>query len=788
MVDNSEKINQLFERLEQLLKQQDLFSKEILSLRNELNELKRGGQNSAEVQTEQMNVVPSEKEDLKTHTENKTSRLSSEPVRLIEAKNISNASNPQSKVKSDLEKFIGENLINKIGIAITVIGVSIGAKYSIENNLISPVTRIVLGYLFGIALLGVGIKLKLKYENYSAVIVSGAMAIMYFMTYSAYGFYHLFPQTAAFILMLLFTGFTVGAALNYNKQIVALIGLMGSYAIPFLLSEGSGNAGLLFAYMVFLNLGILLVAFKKYWKLLYYVSFGLTWLIFLIWYWNAYDASEHFGLAFGFAFVFFLIFYTIFMAFKIIQKENFMMHDVMMMLLNSFVFYGVGYALFKGQDNISHLLGLFTVLNAFVHFVVCVLIYKKDLADRNVFYMLAGLVLIFITLAIPVQLDANWVTLLWVGEATLLYWIGIKKKVSFYERLSYPLMLLAFLSLLQDWSLYNSYQPEEPSTRLKFLLNVNFLSSILFIASFSFINKLHDETRDSWLWNTRNQIYSLFKVVLPSILIFVVYFAFRLEITAYFQQLYKDSEVIVKSVNQEFDETYKNADLLMFGSIWNMIYSMIFFSVLTQVNLKRIRNKQLGMVNLTLLLLTLLIFLSQGLYDLSELRETYLDQYLVHYYKHSIFNLCLRYIAFAFVSLVLYSLFIYSKEEYVNNKFDVAFDLVLHTTILWIASSELIHWMDVLKLEHAYKLGLSILWGIYSLFLIALGIWKKNKPIRIAAIGLFAATLIKLFLYDMSYLDNISKTIVFVSLGVLLLLISFLYNKYKHLISNEINQ
>src|SRR5690606_9368259 len=107
--------------------------------------------------------------------------------------------------KSDLEKFIGENLINKIGIAITVIGVFIGAKYSIEHDLVSPLTRIIMGYVFGAGLLLTGIRLKKKYENFSAVLVSGAMAILYFITYIAYSFYQILPQLAAFMLMLRFT-------------------------------------------------------------------------------------------------------------------------------------------------------------------------------------------------------------------------------------------------------------------------------------------------------------------------------------------------------------------------------------------------------------------------------------------------------------------------------------------------------------------------------------------------------------------------------------------------------
>ena len=63
--------------------------------------------------------------------------------------------------------------------------------------------------------------------------------------------------------------------------------------------------------------------------------------------------------------------------------------------------------------------------------------------------------------------------------------------------------------------------------------------------------------------------------------------------------------------------------------------------------------------------------------------------------------------------------------------------------------------------------------------------WKNNKNLRIGAIVLFSITLIKLFFYDISHLDTLSKTIVFVSLGILLLIISFLYNKFKDIIFDE---
>ncbi|MBK8832163.1 MAG: DUF2339 domain-containing protein [Saprospiraceae bacterium] len=118
-----------------------------------------------------------------------------------------------------MEQFIGSNLINKIGIAITIIGVAIGAKYSIDHDLISPLARIVLGYVIGIALLGFGFKLKKAYTDFSAVLVSGAIAIMYFITYAGLQFLQLISQLAAFSLMVLFTIMTIAAALNYNRQV-----------------------------------------------------------------------------------------------------------------------------------------------------------------------------------------------------------------------------------------------------------------------------------------------------------------------------------------------------------------------------------------------------------------------------------------------------------------------------------------------------------------------------------------------------------------------------------------
>ncbi|MEP6277794.1 MAG: DUF2339 domain-containing protein, partial [Nonlabens ulvanivorans] len=355
MEDQQDVINQLIEKLAILSKKQEAFKYEIFDLKTQLNQLQSSVQASNEqekLEVEKPDIPETDaiinnaaadwefSDQQQQQQQQQQPQQNSQPISndnwdavpskktVSYQKPIQQPKKKSPLQKSNLEKFIGENLLNKIGILITVIGVGIGAKYSIENDLISPLTRIILGYLSAIGLFGFGMKLKQKYESYSAVLVSGAIVILYFITFFAYSFYELIPQTVAFILMVMFTGFTIVASLNYNKQIIAHLGLVGAYAVPFLLSNGSGQVEILFSYIAIINIGVLILAFKKYWKPLYYSSFAFTWLIFISWIVLDYQDQEHFTLALGFLLVFFIIFYLTFLSYKLVKKEVFAVSDI----------------------------------------------------------------------------------------------------------------------------------------------------------------------------------------------------------------------------------------------------------------------------------------------------------------------------------------------------------------------------------------------------------------------------------------------------------------------------
>lgn len=847
-MDNQNKVDDLQKKLDLLLKKQEAFSKEVADLQNELN-LFKTSENQQLVEKKPLVETPNFKErneakdkegkglfrdvyhrglggvcsglgsylginryvvrffwillslffgigfllyiilwiavpkiKKEVATEKTIQTISNEPEIQIEKK-IANQNS--IKISNELEKFIGENLINKIGIGILIIGVGIGAKYSIENDLISPLTRIILGYLLGLSLLGLSMKLKPKYENFSAVLVSGAMAILYFLTYAAYSYYELMPQLITFALMFVFTAFTVFAALQYNKQLIAHIGLVGAYAVPFLLSDDSGNAAVLFSYMAMINMGILVLAFYKYWKPLYYVSFILTWLIYYSWFNFNYNSSNDFTMALIFASVFFVIFYATFLAYKLIKKEAFETLDIILLLVNSFIFYGFGYSILDNHETGSQLLGLFTLCNALLHFIVSVIIYRLKLADKNLFYLVVGLVLVFVTITIPVQLNGNWVTLLWIAEAALLFWIGRTKLISTYEYISYPLMALAILSLYEDWSNgYISYWNITDSNKIMPLLNSYFLTTLLVVAAFGFIYIINKNKSYLTEESAKKDNQKTISFVAPAIIISTIYIGLFLEIDYYFQTLYNESALTFN--DEAYHEYYNNYNLLKFKTVWLLIYSMFFVSALSFFNIKKLQNKTFGFINIALNSIVICFFLTLGLYALSELRDHYLSQNLSEYYHIGIWYIAIRYVSYVFVALTLFISYKYVLQEFMKITNKVPFSISFYTIILWIASSELVNVMDLSGSTQSYKLGLSILWGVYALLLIALGIWKQRKHLRIAAIVLFSVTLLKLFFYDISHLGTIAKTIVFVSLGILLLIISFLYNKFKSNISDDI--
>jgi uncharacterized membrane protein len=74
---------------------------------------------------------------------------------------------------------------------------------------------------------------------------------------------------------------------------------------------------------------------------------------------------------------------------------------------------------------------------------------------------------------------------------------------------------------------------------------------------------------------------------------------------------------------------------------------------------------------------------------------------------------------------------------------------------------------------------LSLAWGLYGAASIAVGMLRRYAPLRIIGMVILAITSLKVFFYDLWELGGIYRVIGFISFGVLLVLVSYLYQRRR---------
>jgi len=248
------------------------------------------------------------------------------------------------------------------------------------------------------------------------------------------------------------------------------------------------------------------------------------------------------------------------------------------------------------------------------------------------------------------------------------------------------------------------------------------------------------------------------------------------EIDVYWDQLAKTDAYRTTFFNDFFSSTDK------LKTIWILILGLVYLAVLQLTNRFVLKNKTFTLVLGIASSAVVLLFLTIGLFNMSLLR----DRALLNLHGHKIAEYSLtysiRYIGYAALACTLASNWLALRHFHPQKALKQVVEIVIHICLIWIACSELIHIKRMNGGGDFYRAGLTIFGGIYAFGLIALGIWKKKVHLRLLALILFGITLIKLFAYDIANVNSGGKTIAFISLGVLLLIISFLYTKYKHLI------
>ena len=348
------------------------------------------------------------------------------------------------QTNASLENLIGLRLIHLIGIIVLVIGLSLGVKYAIDANLISEKMRILLAYLAGGLLLFFSIRLKSAYPGFSAILFSGAMASVYFTTYAAFVYYAIFSFTITYILMVLFTMYTVFEAIRYNRQEIAILGLVGAYGIPFLISPNSDSPAMLFLYMSIINGGIVFLSIKKDWILMGRLAQAITWLIFIGWL-AMQKVVEEKGTGLLYMCIFFFFFMANGLSPKLFRQEDLSKPHTYQLFTNNLAvsiaaLYVFGYSF---ENATLAIVALF--LSLFVA-VQSVLFHAwNELPTRN---LLAYYSLSLFVIFIGFQWSGITVTLLWLLTAVVLFVLGVRLNSNPLRMTGITLMGVTLLKLL----------------------------------------------------------------------------------------------------------------------------------------------------------------------------------------------------------------------------------------------------------------------------------------------------------------------------------------------------
>lgn len=169
----------------------------------------------------------------------------------------------------DWEAFLGVKLFAWIGGFVLFLGIVFLVKYSFENNLITPAMRVAIGTVLGIGLIGTGwLSATRRYRVSGQSLCATGVLVLYGNIFAAHVFYHLIALVPAFASMAIVTAAAFFLAVRMNAQVIVVLGLLGGFLTPVLLSTGVDNPTALFGYIAVLNIGIAAVALRKRWDYL----------------------------------------------------------------------------------------------------------------------------------------------------------------------------------------------------------------------------------------------------------------------------------------------------------------------------------------------------------------------------------------------------------------------------------------------------------------------------------------------------------------------------------------
>src|SRR5882724_4164712 len=325
----------------------------------------------------------------------------------------------QRAVGLNLEQRIGARWTTWIGVVAILFAASFAVKLSIENDLIGPRARLGLGLSTGVILLGAGLGLHRRRDvPYLSEGLSGlGLGLCYLSLFAGYAYYNLLQVGAAFALMFIVTVLGTGVAVVTERQVTAVLALLGGLLTPVLLARVEPNERGLLGYLVVLDLLVLAIARFRTWRGLNRLAWAGTVLLLAPVLTRQPEADFPVARLVLLSLLFLLFLLTP-LAREWSQGTRGREVDLLVVAGTAAGYFWAVYVTLEGWRPMLEAPAAMAL--AILYTVLAGLYRRRVSDDEATVAVLMSLACVFLTLAIPLALKGPWITLAWAVEGAVL--------------------------------------------------------------------------------------------------------------------------------------------------------------------------------------------------------------------------------------------------------------------------------------------------------------------------------------------------------------------------------
>ncbi len=691
--------------------------------------------------------IPIEKTEDKTpEVEEETPDTIEEPVE-EEQEEPAMAMEKEEKIEeyatseTNFEKYIGENLFGKIGILIFIIGIGFFVKYAIDQNWINETARTLMGYAVGAGMLVLAERLHKRYHTFSSLLAGGAFGIYYLITAIAFHYYDLFSHTMAFVILCATTIFMSAVSVLYDRKELAVTALVGGFIAPFIISTDSSSIISLQIYIGILNIGMFCLAMYKKWAILPMVSFAFTYII--LWGTTAIgsftdsEAVTIYPTLFAFATLFYVIFLLpIVFILRTQYSENTRLGLLGIITANSFMYLIYGDSLLQhfetSSDTTAYLAFFIAAVNLAIHLYLRFRVEGQDTL-RN---LMLGLAVTFASMGIPILFSTANLLLVWAAEAVLLLWLFTKEKNRIYEWASAILLFLTMGAL----AYYRTTDTFIHDTGDSLFVNGAFFVTTFVSIAYFIVAVIMQYNKDLFSDMRRLIAYTPCNAIAYALGFCILFLAFRDNFHFHLEQPISEYASLL------------TANIMLLGG-----------ALILRKRFEISKNKLAYEISL---------YLAGILFAMTVWNDTAPD------------GLLLRWLM-ALVTIAYMAYCIRGQLLVASNPRSLHTEYAIVSTLTWLTLTRL---LLITFNEVNFSTAFSLSLGIAAFILMCIGMRYHSKEIRIVSLAEFGIIIGKLILNDVWAMPALGKIIVFISLGAILLILSFLYQKLKDALFNEKEQ